>query len=159
MRWSANLRGVALATVEVGTSEVGTKTVEVPSEGYRCPSYEHFYMKHNRLPYHRRTCIKGTFFIEREDECSAAAVQLGLADTVPSLVSPTRSRPHGCYYEDLRLFFNPVGNKESTDNSRISICRYAMNWSVSIDGTKITVRSTDPDQGWDVNLHLNCASF
>ena len=79
-------------------------------------------------------------FIESAEQCAAAAVALGLDDTVPNLnangedlmtVGGIPSNPHGCYWKEFNrgthgasalLFFNPNGDRNDDDRRRVSIC-------------------------------------
>ena len=74
-------------------------------------------------------CDGHTFITSRVD-CDAAAVALGLDDTVSTESSSSAASsdwPYGCYYKwantpGTKLWFNPDGTRSSSDTVRTSIC-------------------------------------
>ena len=96
-------------------------------------------------------CISGYFqrsvgncdgynFIESEAQCAAAAAALTLPDLEPSIATSATDVPHGCYWKELnpdgtnrlrsrrehnaaKLWFNPNGDQNDDDTTRVSLCR------------------------------------
>ena len=77
------------------------------------------------------TCPAGTYFIETDAGCAAAATSVGLSSTtVYDWVTATgsssgdRTNPHGCYFKKSNglLFQNPGGDRNDDDTDRVSLC-------------------------------------
>lgn len=81
-------------------------------------------------------CPHGTAYIETREECNAAAVQLGLADTTAgdAALSSDYRNPYGCYFKTSQatLWFNPNGVRNDNDFDRISICRAGYNGTYDV---------------------------
>ena len=76
------------------------------------------------------TCPAGTGFIETDADCAAAAMSLGLSNTIVAVWGPHSvdhlALPHGCYYKensaDSELWRNPSGHRNDEDTERLSLC-------------------------------------
>jgi len=62
----------------------------------------------------------GDKYISTIEDCNAAARALKLATT--AIRGQWTPNPLGCYYKVNKLYFNPVGTKQSIDKERLSIC-------------------------------------
>ena len=82
----------------------------------------------------------GHNFIETEAQCSAASAAWFLPDLTPSIATSGTEVPHGCYWKQgspdgsnrlrsrrehnsVKLWFNPNGNQNDDDTTRVSLCR------------------------------------
>ena len=82
----------------------------------------------------------GHNFIETEAQCSAASAAWSLPDPTPSIATSGTEVPHGCYWKQtspdgsnrlrsrrahnsVKLWFNPNGNQNDDDTTRVSLCR------------------------------------
>jgi hypothetical protein len=79
------------------------------------------------------TCVEPYYFLGVPEECSNAATDLGLADTITGLTTNS-NLPTGCYYKNSssassKLWFNSNGVTGSSDTDRRSICS-THEWSV-----------------------------
>jgi len=96
--------------------------------------------------YFRRSVANcdGYNFIETEAQCTAAASVFALSDLLPSIATSATAVPHGCYWKErnpdgsnrlrrshnsVKLWFNPNGNQNDEDTTRVSLCR-ELQWTV-----------------------------
>jgi hypothetical protein len=102
------------------------------------------------------TCGPGLAFMKSKQACEAAAVALGLSDTIAS-ASSYSYRPEGCYFTSY-LYFNSGGDRASGDTDKDSICEGALA-AGSTKGTTNPGYCDDLDgRGWSFEA-TSCAAF
>ena len=80
-------------------------------------------------------CAGTGTFMDSKKGCEAAATSLGLQDTsAQDATSAQRtSYPYGCYYREnsVTLYWNPDGDKNGKDTSRVSLCWVAGEFGIA----------------------------
>ena len=102
-------------------------------------------------------------WIGSHEACSAAAATLQLEDVSAATVPDTtgnRNNPFGCYFKQStqELFFNPHGQRDSTDAGRLSVCgrlRYAINTAGTCGAHMAWIESADACESAAAGLQLD----